>query len=123
MEKTLGRLLIFISHVALNIRMNTTYNPFLIKDIETYETIKWLSDIFHNLDGIGRAIEEGRYEAARYIIENQIIDWQHNTDNITKASKTNLNGSQPLFDINDGISILKGLLTDIDKKTEPIYSN
>lgn len=111
-EKRLGELLTFISNVAIAIRMNSAYNGESLYNPQTPKAVMQLSDSIHNLHLLGNALVKGDYKALSYGIDLQISYWVQWKERISEAAKENVHS--PIFDIEEGIDILKRLKSEVE---------
>lgn len=111
-EKGLGELLTFISNVALAIRMNSAYNGQSAYNPKTPKAVMQLSDSIHNLHLLGNALVSGNYNDILHGIGLQISYWEQWKERIGEAAKENVDA--PIFNIDEGIDILKRLQNEVE---------
>lgn len=105
-EKELNRLFIFISQIAISIRMNSDYCSVSKESESTGQNVMWLSDILHNLDLVGEAISMD--SKGKKNIDSLKNMWLYNKDNIELAIK-NSPYSHADWNIDEGIAILDAI--------------
>jgi hypothetical protein len=120
LQAELGRLLSYVSRVALAIRLYSAYNPSKkytlgqeICDID----LMWLSDSLHNFNMLGDAIIMGQRESIDDSCDFLIsaykgylqIDHPNTLNNPRRASAPAFARNEQYFLLNDGISILEAI--------------
>lgn len=107
LNKKLGELLIFISDVAVSVRMNTAYNGSSIDNKDTPRAAMWLVDMLHNFKGIGFALSESKPDKA--IQELNILKSIWTTDKLNIEQSLNVNEHGHNWSVEDGINLLTNI--------------
>lgn len=102
---SIGKLLSFISEVAITLRMNSSYCGASNNNEHTSDNVRWLSDMLHNLNSIGDALQTGSNEEIQYRINLMIRDWSDRKDTFERAK--NLSHGHGDWSVEQGIVILK----------------
>ncbi|WP_099609469.1 hypothetical protein [Vibrio coralliilyticus] len=104
-DKPLGDLLCYIAKVTMTIRMNSHYNKTSLEQETTPLNVMWLSDMLHNIDGIGNAISNGCPDQIKTEVEKQIGYWKRHQESIETAATNTGFGRQ--LNVDQGILLLE----------------
>lgn len=105
----LGNLLTFIAKVAQTIRMNSSYSREAASNPHSATTVMYLSDMLHNLSGIGHSLVSGDQLACEKEVKLQLEYWVRHTGGIRHAQAHSVRPELIEWTVEDGISILRCL--------------
>lgn len=107
MHSELGRLLIFISKVAISARMNTGYNGSSVDNPGTPQAAMWLTDMLHNFYGLGKSLSDNDRSAAIDEIEILKRKWMNDSAEIEYSCTVNPHNHD--WSVSQGIALLDDL--------------
>ncbi len=105
----LGNLLTFIAKVAETIRMNSSYSRDAASNPHSATTVMFLSDMLHNLNGIGHSLVNGEQLTCEIEVKIQLDYWVRHSDEICQALANSVRPELIEWTVEDGISILRCL--------------
>lgn len=105
----LGNLLTFIAKVAQTIRMNSSYSREAASNPHSANIVMYLSDMLHNLNGIGHSLMSGDQLACEKEVKLQLDYWVRHSDEIRHAQAHSVWPELIEWTVEDGISILRCL--------------
>lgn len=105
----LGYLLTFIAKVAQTIRMNSSYSHEAASNPHSATTVMFLSDMLHNLNGIGHSLVKGDQLVCEKEVKLQLDYWVRHSDEIRHAQAHSVRPELIEWTVEDGISILRCL--------------
>lgn len=110
-----GSLLSFISKVAISLRMNSDYCSESKTNEMTGHNVMWLSDMLHNLHGIGRSLSDNEISHSLKEITGQINYWSRHRKDIERAIENTPYPELVDWCVDDGISALNSLKNALEK--------
>lgn len=105
--KNMGKLINYISEVAITLRMNSSYCASSLRNDNTPVNVMWLSDMLHNLTGIGNAIQSEDKEILNIAIDKQVTYWLRHTTEIEQARLNSI--IVGTWSVQEGIGILNDI--------------
>lgn len=109
--KAMGKLLSYISEVSMTLRMNSSYCSYSLRNENTPRNVMWLSDMLHNLWGIGEAMQSQDSDLISEAIDKQISYWMQHHSEIEQARLDTIAGD---WSVQGGIDILNEIKTDLE---------
>jgi len=103
----LGELFNLVAKIAVTIRVNSDFHPVTRNNPKTPEAVHWLSDALHFFEIIGKPLALSDFDEVRNSALEQAFYWEKYKNEIDRSSVMNMPGTEPLFKIDDGISLLK----------------
>lgn len=76
----LGRLLDYVSLVGAAIRLNSPYDPRYRANAQSEVDVMWLSDMLHDLDMLGRALQSGVVPRVESVCDQLIFKYERYRD-------------------------------------------
>ena len=110
-----GNLLSFVSKVAITLRMNSEYCTESQENNMTAYNVMWLSDMLHNLNGIGNSLADNNISTSLSEINSQISYWLRHKENIERALENTPCPQCIDWCVDDGVSILTSLKNALEK--------
>lgn len=108
----LAKLLEFVSRIATAIRMNSAYNGKAQHNPHASFDVMWLADSLHNLDGLGRAILEGKPEQIAFTCDRLVSMFEgyaSESTGLKSEPKHTFDRWSQLVDLRDGIDIFRAI--------------
>ncbi|MCG7556070.1 hypothetical protein [Pseudoalteromonas sp. Of11M-6] len=110
-----GKLLNFVSKVAVTLRMNSSYCSESKTNEMTGHNVMWLSDMLHNLNGIGHSLSENDINRSLSEIKAQINYWSRHKQDIERAIENTPFPKLVDWCVDDGIETLNALKNALEK--------
>lgn len=116
LQPELGRLLQFISEVAIAIRMNSAYHSASRHNPDTPVDVMWLADALHNFDQLGTAILKCDVAAIVAACDGHIAIYErYKADASGHNSKATFKRWASYVSLDDGIELFRSIKNKVQE--------